>query len=358
MYLDMPLVMAILRLYPRFARWSPFIGLIIMSISLAASSFSTETWHLILTQGVMYAIGGSFGYNPCLLYMPEWFVRRRGFAYGVMWAGTGIGGFAFPLLFQWLLGQYGFRTALRVWSIGLFVSVIPLTYFVKPRLPASANINMKPHKLGFILQPTFLIFMIPNIIESAGYFLPTIYLPTYTRSILGAGSFGSALTVILINISSTMGLVVLGNLADRIHTTTCMLISTVGAVLGVFFLWGFSINLPLIYVFCVVYGFFAGSYVAVWPRIMGHVMNAAQARLESQGTTTSMDPIMVIGFLSASRGVGNLISGPLSEALIRKFPWKGQTIGGWGSGYGPLIVFTGVTAAVGGASIFWKKRLH
>lgn len=91
---------------------------------------------------------------------------------------------------------------------------------------------------------------------------------------------------------------------------------------------------------------------------MRHVMNAAQARLESQGTTTSIDPIMVIGFLSASRGVGNLISGPLGEALIEEFPWKGQNIGGWGSGYGPLIVFTDATAAVGFVSIFWKRRLH
>lgn len=176
--------------------------------------------------------------------MPEWFVRRRGLAYGVIWADTRIGGFAFPLLFQWLLNQYGFGVALRVWSVGLFVSTLPLTYFIKPRLPASANGNMKPQKLGFVLQPTFLIFMVPKIIDSTGYFLPTIYLPTYARSVLGASSFASALTVILINISSTIGLVVLGILADRLHTTTCMLISTVGAILGVFFLWRFSVNFP------------------------------------------------------------------------------------------------------------------
>lgn len=143
MYLGMPFVMAILRLYPRIARWSPLIGLVIMCVSLAASSFSTSTWHLILTQGVMYAIGGSFGYNPCLLYMSEWFVRRRGLAYGVMWAGTGIGGFVFPLLFQWLLGQYGFRTTLRIWSVGLFIPVLALAYFIKPRLPISKSVHIR-----------------------------------------------------------------------------------------------------------------------------------------------------------------------------------------------------------------------
>lgn len=357
MYLGMPFVMAILRLYPRVARWSPLAGLVIMCVSLAASSFSTSTWHLILTQGVMYAIGGSFGYNPCLLYMSEWFVRRRGLAYGVMWAGTGIGGFVFPLLFQWLLGQYGFRTTLRIWSVGLFIPVVALAYFIKPRLPVSTSVHIRPNHLGFVVQPTFLTFMVPTMIESMGYFLPTIYLPTYARSVLGAGSFTSALPVILINVSSTIGVVFIGTLADRAHATTCIMTSTIGAVVGVCFLWGFSVNLPLLYVFSITYGFFAGSYVAAWPRIMSHVANAVQARVESQGTTTSMDPIMVIAFLSASRGLGNILSGPLSEALVRGLPWKGNSFGGWGSGYGPLIAFTGVTAAVGGMSIFWRKQL-
>ena len=49
----------------------------------------------------------------------EWFVARKGLAYGVVWTGTGVSGATVPFLLQWLLDTYGFRTALRVWAIVL-----------------------------------------------------------------------------------------------------------------------------------------------------------------------------------------------------------------------------------------------
>lgn len=69
-----------------------------------------------------------------------------------------------------------------------------------------------------------------------------------------------------------------------------------------------------------------------------------------------VDPNMVFGFLCAGRGVGNVIAGPLSESLIRGSLWKGETAAyGYSSSYGSLIVFTGVTALIGGASFVWRR---
>lgn len=42
---------------------------------------------LVVLQGVLYAIGGSLLYIPCISYLSEWFVERRGFAQGVLFAG-------------------------------------------------------------------------------------------------------------------------------------------------------------------------------------------------------------------------------------------------------------------------------
>lgn len=47
----------------------------------------------------------------------EWFVRRKGFAFGLMWAGTGTSGIVVPFLLEWLLNDYGYQTALRVWAL-------------------------------------------------------------------------------------------------------------------------------------------------------------------------------------------------------------------------------------------------
>ena len=147
LYLGLPVMMTLQRLYPSQSRHSPIIGLFIMCIAFALSSFSQNTTHLILTQGILYAIGGSISYCPCLLYLDQWFARRKGLAYGVMWSGTGLAGFALPLIFEKFLHEYGFRTTLRIWSLSLFILTLPLAYFIKPRLPHSATRHINPLKL-------------------------------------------------------------------------------------------------------------------------------------------------------------------------------------------------------------------
>ncbi|KFA50385.1 hypothetical protein S40293_05198 [Stachybotrys chartarum IBT 40293] len=361
MYLDAPLVMALIRLYPRLARWAPIAGLVTMCVALGLSSLSQTTTHLILSQGILFALGGSVCYCPCIQYMDEWFVRRKGFAFGIMWSGTGLGGCTIPLLLEFLLGRYGFRTTLRVWAVALFLLTIPLVYFIKPRLPPSATTHIKPFKLGFMFRSPFTIYQAANVIEAVGFFLPGIYLPTYARTTLGAGSFAAAMTVLAVNVSSVFGCLAMGMIIDKLHVTTCIMISTVGTILGTFLLWGLAPNMPVLYVFCIVYGFFAGAYTSTWPGIMRQVSSVTsgggggRSSDGLQAPPASFDPVMIFGFLAAGRGVGNVVAGPLSEVLIRGMPWQGQAELGYGSGYGPLIAFTGVTAVVGGSSYLWKR---
>ncbi|KAL7799903.1 major facilitator superfamily domain-containing protein [Trichoderma ceciliae] len=366
MYLDAPLVIALARLYPKQGRLNPTIGLLTMCAALALSSFSTTTTHLILTQGALYGIGGSIAYNPCLVYVDEWFDRRKGLAFGLMWSGTGLGGFVIPLVLEALLSRYGFRVTLRIWAVALFATTMPLVYFVKPRLPPSMTAHIKPLDWGFAKNRVFAMYQLGNFVESMGFFLPGIFLPTYAQDVLGAGSFASAATLLVLNVGSVVGPITMGTLVDRLHVTTCVLISTLGAVFGVFLLWGLGSNIGILYVFSLVYGIFAGSFTTSWSGIMKHVIKVATAadktarstedRLEGQHVKPCRyDPLMVIAFLSVGRGVGNIVSGPLSEALIKGMPWQSQAIGGYGSGYGVLIVFTGATALMGCVSFLGKR---
>ncbi|KAJ4248757.1 hypothetical protein NW762_012595 [Fusarium torreyae] len=291
-----------------------------------------------------------------MAWLEEWFVQRRGLAFGVMWSGTGTGGIAIPLVLESLLQKYGFRTTLRIWAVSLLVLSTPAFFFVKPRIPASSIGSGRLRiNLGFVYDRTFVLYQAANIVESLGYFLPTIYLPHYARSVLKASPFLAAFTVLLINVSNAAGIFLMGILADRWHITTCILVSTIGAVLATFFLWGFAGQLAILYVFCVVYGLFAGSYVGTWPGVSRQVVTNRIGH-ESSTSGRSFDPTMVTGFLIAGRGIGNIISGPLSEALLKASTTQGQSAKTWGlGGYGAVIVFTGVTALGGGSSYVWKK---
>lgn len=84
MYLSAPFTFAFLQRYPNRRRHCSVAGLVIIALALVISSFSTRVWHLILSQGVFYAIGGSMLYTPAIVFLDEWFILRKGFAFGVM----------------------------------------------------------------------------------------------------------------------------------------------------------------------------------------------------------------------------------------------------------------------------------
>lgn len=85
MYLSAPLVFGLLAWYPKSRRPCVMVGLVIMCLSLGLSSLSTTVPHLIASQGVFYAIGGALCYSPAITFMDEWFVKRKGLAFGCMW---------------------------------------------------------------------------------------------------------------------------------------------------------------------------------------------------------------------------------------------------------------------------------
>lgn len=87
MYMGIPFIFAILKIWPWLRQWSSPAGLLLMCLSLALASFSRTVTHLIATQGVLFAIGSGFAWTPILFWISEWFVRRLALAYGIMMVG-------------------------------------------------------------------------------------------------------------------------------------------------------------------------------------------------------------------------------------------------------------------------------
>lgn len=67
---------------------------------------------------------------------------------------------------------------------------------------------------------------------------------------------------------------------------------------------------------------------------------------------------LVFGLLAGGRGIGNVVSGPLSTALIQSEYGNrnghGHNQNGYETGYRFLIIFTGITALLGAWSWMWK----
>lgn len=262
------------------------------------------------------------------------------FSISQLQSGSGISGVLFPLLLEWLLDSYGAPTTLRVSAVTLFVLSIPFLYFHRPRISPSSAVNRIPLDFSFLYSKTFLVYQFGNIVQALGFFLPTIYLPTYAGK-MGFGETLSSLTVTLINITSVFGSIMIGFLSDRYHVTSCLLISTIGTVVSVFLVWGLSSNIWSLYVFCILYGLLAGGYSSTWSSITHEIQHANPA------TDTSL----IFPFMETGRGIGNVVSGPLSEALLKADSWQYRAWGTYGSGYGVVVLWTGITALVGGIAV-------
>ncbi|CAN8096912.1 unnamed protein product [Discula destructiva] len=367
------------RMFPRWARYSPLIGLLILCAALCASAWATSVTQLILSQGVFYGIGGAIAYTPCTMYIDEWFVKRKGLAYGIMWSGTSLSGVVLPLVLERLLESYGYQTTIIIWAAVLFGISAPLAWYIKPRIPPLPVRSLRSFNLRFAISRRFILYQVSNTIEAIGFYVPGIYLPIFAGDVLGANEFGSSLCILVLNTSAVAGCIAIGWLIDRFHVTTCVLVSAIGVTLGTFLLWGFTTSIPMLYIYCVSYGLFAGSYSTTWTGVMREVSGQGPKGTPStsgsdpespiDGTSSTelayvgdsykddvVDPVMVFVLLAAGRGIGNVLAGPMSQAMYHTRPWEGDAGMAYGSGYGSLIVFTGVTA-MGSALCFLGRRL-
>jgi hypothetical protein len=70
-------------------------GILSVDAGMALAPLVTTPWQLYLTLGALVS-GGTLarGYTAHALFLPNWFVRKRGLAIGVAFAGVGVGSIA------------------------------------------------------------------------------------------------------------------------------------------------------------------------------------------------------------------------------------------------------------------------
>lgn len=363
LYLALPFAIAVYNRWSRAEGFVPWIGLFVMALGLALASFAHTVTQLIATQGVLYALGGTLLYAPTIIYLDQWFIQRKGLALGIMWyvlspyqrhlqhivltdhrAGSSASGIVVPFIMNAALSTYTFRTVLRAWCVAFVVLIPPLLFFVKPRLPPSQNVGPTRNlNWQFLSDRQFWLFSLANCVQGLGFFVPGIYLPIYAAS-LGASTTAATATVALLSAAQVVGRIGAGVLSDRTDVTIVMLLASGGAAIAVLLGWGLATSVPALCIASLAYGLFGGGFSTAYSGIIRDVQVRQQ----------EADSSLIFGLLVGGRGVGAVVSGVLSGVLINGDQWRSAKFG-YGSQYGPLIVFTGVTAIVGGIPILRRK---
>jgi hypothetical protein len=74
-------------------------------------------------------LGSNLLLSPATLDLDEWWVSRKGMAYGIMLAAKGVVATVLPFIFSILLEKYGYRTVIRGWALAIVRASSLLVYY-------------------------------------------------------------------------------------------------------------------------------------------------------------------------------------------------------------------------------------
>jgi MFS family permease len=110
------------------------LGVVLMASGMLLSPLTTEPWHLYLTIGVLVGAGSiCLGYSGQSLFLTNWFVRSRGLAIGVAFAGVGIGSVTLLPWVQSMIDHGGWRTACTAMGLLILIVLAPINLLLRKR---------------------------------------------------------------------------------------------------------------------------------------------------------------------------------------------------------------------------------
>jgi MFS family permease len=110
------------------------LGVALMAGGLLLAPLTTQPWHLYATIGVMVGSGSvCLGYSGQSLFLPNWFIRRRGLAIGLAFAGVGIGSMTLLPWVQHMIEATGWRTACSTMAFLVLIVLAPINLLLRKR---------------------------------------------------------------------------------------------------------------------------------------------------------------------------------------------------------------------------------
>ncbi len=118
------------------------LGVALMGGGLLLAPLTSQPWHLYLTIGVMVGAGSvCLGYSGQSQFLPHWFVRSRGLAMGLAFAGVGIGSVTLLPWVQHMIEQTGWRTACTAMGLTVLIVLAPINLLLHKR---PEDIGLRP----------------------------------------------------------------------------------------------------------------------------------------------------------------------------------------------------------------------
>ena len=251
------------------------LGLLSAGAAFLGYGFMTALWMFYLLYFLQTAGYVTAGPIPNQVLISRWFDRWRGRAMGLAYIGAGVGGAIAPVLAQFLVSHVGWRGAMHIISAGILLVLVPVSLLVIKNRPADLGLRPDGEEVGekeaLSAAAEGRLLGLREVLGTREFWLIAL------GSFLSVGAIGGIIqhfvlflrdrqfapekaagVMSFLLISSILGRLVMGWLADRIAKKYVMLIafSAVAAAVPVLYAPGLT---KLVYVFAFVFGFGMGA---------------------------------------------------------------------------------------------------
>ncbi|EJT98243.1 MFS general substrate transporter [Dacryopinax primogenitus] len=289
----------------------------------------TEYWQFLLGQGFALGLASGFMSGPTVAVVGHWFKKRRAMAFGIVAAGSSIGGLVFPIVVSRLLPQLGFPWTMRILGLILMIFIIFANMTLRRRLPP-VNVSGGMLNLKALRRAEYMLYTAATFVAFMGLFTALTYLNSDAVSIGISPTFATYLTGIA-NGASGFGRVLSGVFSDFVGPINILIPFNMLTAIATF-AWPYATTEPSIIVVAVVYGFSSGAYSGL-----------TAAPLANMGAVGDMG--RRIGMTFTLAGFAALCGPPLSGAIHDRY-----------GSYRPVGVYAGCSILISTGLLIFSKR--
>lgn len=124
---------------PLFDRYGPrgliAVGSVVYVASLVLLAQCSKYWQFMLVYGIVAGLSSACLTTTALSVIAHWFEVKRGIASGITFAGSSLGGVAFPLVLRPMFQHLSWAWSIRVISLVILVLMIIGNLCIRGRLP-------------------------------------------------------------------------------------------------------------------------------------------------------------------------------------------------------------------------------
>ena len=131
-------------LFPKLgAKRMMYLGTSLVTVGMVLFASSTEVWHFYLA-GIVLGTGYGLSFHLVpIIWVNNWFVSGKGTAIGVVMGGTGVGGMLWSLLVPMVSSSAGWRAAMLLAAVIVFVIPVLATWLLMRDTPQ--EVGLLPH---------------------------------------------------------------------------------------------------------------------------------------------------------------------------------------------------------------------